>query len=78
MFLLAKQLYDDPPAHSVIALKDALDLEGVRAQLQFLANVKVAAGEPGGAYPLVNNRTTFYVCRGHTCLAPVHTLEDWL
>lgn len=78
MFLLAKQLYDDPPAHIVIALKDALDLEGVRAQLPFLANVKVAAGEPGGAYPLVNNRTTFYVCRGHTCLAPVHTLEDWL
>ena len=26
-------------------------------------------------YPLVNDRTTFYVCRGHICLEPANTLS---
>lgn len=68
MFLIAKLLWDNPLEHIVIALKEPSDLEEVRDRLPLLANVVTTAGDE--AYPLVNDRTTFYVCRGHTCLAP--------
>lgn len=72
MFLIAKLLWDNPPEHIVIALKEPSDLEEVRDRLPLLANVVTTAGDE--AYPLVNDRTTFYVCRGHTCLAPSNVL----
>ena len=74
MFLFAKLLYDEPPVHIVVVLKDRLELENIRAQLPFLANVIVVS--ESGEYPLVNDRTTFYVCKGHVCLEPVNTLPS--
>ncbi|MBD5507842.1 MAG: thioredoxin domain-containing protein [Lachnospiraceae bacterium] len=73
MFLFAKLLYDNPPVHIVVALKDRLELENIRAQLPFLANVIVVS--ESGEYPLVNDKTTFYVCKGHVCLEPANTLS---
>ena len=73
MFLTAKLLYDNPPPHIVVAVKDARDLEGIKGQLPLLANV-IAVSE-NREYPLLNNRTTFYVCRDHTCFAPSNTLQ---
>ena len=73
MFLFAKLLYDNPPAHIVVVLKDRLELENIREQLPFLANVIVVS--ESGEYPLVNDRTTFYVCKGHVCLEPANTLS---
>lgn len=69
MFLFTKLLYDDPPEHITVVLKDPSDLEEIRRRLPLLANVAVVPA--GGEYPLVNDRTTFYVCRDHKCLAPV-------
>ena len=74
MFLFAKLLYDEPPVHIVVVLKDRLELENIRAQLPFLANVIVVP--ESGEYPLVNDRTTFYVCKAHVCLEPVNTLPS--
>ncbi|MDE7282616.1 MAG: thioredoxin domain-containing protein [Lachnospiraceae bacterium] len=73
MFLFAKLLYDNPPANIIIALKDRSELEKIKEQLPFLANVTVVS--ESGEYPLVNDRTTFYVCRGHVCLEPANTLS---
>ncbi len=73
MFLFAKLLWDNPPEHIVIALKEASDLEEVRDRLPLLANVVTTEGDE--AYPLVNDRTTFYVCKGYTCLAPSNVLR---
>ena len=73
MFLFAKLLYDEPPVHIVGALKDRLELGNIREKLPFLANVIVVS--ESGEYPLVNDRTTFYVCKGHVCLEPVNTLS---
>lgn len=73
MFLFAKLLWDNPPEHIVIALKEASDLEEVRDRLPLLANVVTTEGDE--AYPLVNDRTTFYVCKGYTCLAPSNVLK---
>ncbi len=68
MFLFAKLLYDNPPEHIVIALRDSSDLEQIRGRLPFLANVIAVSQDK--EYPLVNGHTTFYVCRDHVCLAP--------
>ncbi|MDE6750851.1 MAG: thioredoxin domain-containing protein [Lachnospiraceae bacterium] len=73
MFLLAKLLYDNPPANIIIALKDRSELEKIKEQLPFLANVNVVS--ESGKHPLVNDMTTFYVCKGHVCLEPANTLS---
>ncbi|MDE7222586.1 MAG: thioredoxin domain-containing protein [Acetatifactor sp.] len=70
MFLLAKLIYDNPPEHIVIALKDSSDLERIKGQLPLLANI-ITASE-SGEYPLINDSTTFYVCKNHSCLAPTN------
>lgn len=73
MFLLAKLLYDNPPEHIVIALKNREDLEKIKEHLPLLANV--IAVSHCREYPLINDRTTFYICKNHTCLAPTNTFQ---
>lgn len=72
MFLFAKLVYDEPPEQIKIVLKDASDLENVRRHLPLFADVTVVP--QSREYPLVNDRTTFYVCRNHTCFAPSNIL----
>ena len=73
MFLLAKLIYDNPPDHIVIALKNRADLEKIKERLPLLANVIVVS--QCREYPLINDRTTFYICKNHTCLAPTNTFQ---
>ena len=72
MFLFAKLIYDDPPEHIVIAVKEDSDLENVRKNLPVFANVVVASNSR--EYPLLNNRTTYYVCKNHTCQKPTNSI----
>ncbi len=74
MFLLAKLLYEDPPEQIVVVLKQDSDLESIKKQLPLLANVTMAS--ESREYPLLNDSTTFYVCKGHTCLAPANSLGN--
>lgn len=74
MFLFAKLVYDNPPEHVVIVLKDSTDLEKIKEQLPLLANVTVV--RESREYPLVNESTTFYICRNHVCYAPVNTFRE--
>lgn len=73
MFLLAKLIYDNPPEHIVIALKNGSDLEKIKERLPLLANVIVVS--QCREYPLINDSTTFYICKNHTCLAPTNTFQ---
>ncbi len=73
MFLLAKLIYDNPPDHIVIALKNRADLEKIKERLPLLANV--IAVSQCREYPLINDSTTFYICKNHTCLAPTNTFQ---
>ena len=34
----------------------------------------VIVREPGADYPLKNRKSTFYICRGHSCMPPVNEL----
>lgn len=71
MFLLAKLMYENPPAHIVAALESISDIDKIRDQLPLLANVTTVLKDR--EYPLINERTTFYVCQNHTCFAPTNT-----
>lgn len=73
MFLFAKMIYDNPPDHITIVLKNNAELENIKSQLPLLANVIVVSKSK--EYPLLNDRTTFYVCKNHTCFSPTNTLE---
>ena len=74
MFLIAKMIYEDDIPHITIVLKDHADLNKIIEKLPLLANVSVV--EENIEYPLLNNKTTFYVCQNRNCLPPVNTLEN--
>ncbi|MGN0165342.1 MAG: thioredoxin domain-containing protein [Lachnospiraceae bacterium] len=70
MFLISVILYENPPEHITVVLKSGSDsgqeLTDVKARLPFLANVVVES--ENGKHPLLNDKTTYYVCRNHQCL----------
>lgn len=68
MFLLAKLIYDDPPEHITVVLKDETDLKKIKDHIPFLVNISVVLESKN--YPLLNNRTTYYVCKNHSCFPP--------
>ena len=68
LFLLAKLLYENPPEHVTIVFKDKNDLSEIRMKLPLFANISVV--NESEKYPLLNNKTTYYVCRGNMCLQP--------
>jgi uncharacterized protein YyaL (SSP411 family) len=69
MFLLAKLLNEAPPPRVVISSKGSPDI----SKLPFLANITFVQADE--KYPLLNGQTTFYVCRGNTCLPPSNELN---
>ena len=68
LFLLAKLLYENPPEHITIVHDDKSDLSEICKKLPFIANVSVV--QESEKYPLLNNKTTYYVCSGYMCLPP--------
>ncbi len=70
LFLLAKLLDENLPEHITIVLKDKTDLSEILERLPLLANVSVMSESE--KYPLLNNKTTYYVWRGHMCLPPAN------
>lgn len=68
LFLLAKLLYENPPEHIMIVHDDKSDLSEICKKLPFFANVSVV--QESERYPLLNDKPTYYVCRGHMCLPP--------
>ena len=73
MFLIAKMLYENPPEHITVALKNPFDLEKVKENIPFLSNISVM--RENEKYPLLNNETTYYVCKDHVCLPPTNIMH---
>lgn len=70
MFLLAKKLHENPPRHITVALKDRSDLKKIKENIPFLANISVT--QESNEYPLLNEKTTYYICKNHICLPPTN------
>ena len=74
MFLIAKLLYENPIPHITIAIKEASELNQIREKLPFLANVIITESKD---YPLINDKTTFYICRNRNCFPPVNEISPF-
>ena len=73
MFLVALSDYADPPEKITVVGKDGwmpVDLP-CRASLGTVVRV---LKNPTEEYPLKNDKTTFYICRGRACQPPVNEL----
>ena len=74
MFLIALLEYDNAPDKVTIVAKEKEELEKCKCRIP-LDTVICVLEKPTKDYPLLNERTTFYVCRGHSCLPPVNELK---
>ncbi|MCH5186514.1 MAG: thioredoxin domain-containing protein [Oscillospiraceae bacterium] len=70
-YLSALSMYINPPTHIVCALA------GEHQSFPIDSVVRMINGG-NDAYPIVNNRTTYYVCRNRQCLPPVNNLDEAL
>ena len=73
MFLIAKMMYENPPEHITIALKNDSDFEKIKRNIPFFANILVT--RENEQYPLLNDEITYYVCKDHVCLPPTNVLH---
>ena len=70
MFLIALIIWNNPPKHITVILKDKDDLGIIKDKLPFFANVSVISESE--EYPLLNDMTTYVVCENNVCLKPTN------
>lgn len=75
LFLSALSDYLDPPEKITIVLKEKQQLAGFPRRTSLRTLLRVMEN-PTKEYPLKNDRTTFYVCQGRSCLPPQNELGD--
>ena len=78
MFLIALLYEMYPPQKITVVMgdrdKDADRLAHVMAHMPLYADVTILNTETA-QYPLLNGKTTYYVCKNHTCLPPMNEEE---
>lgn len=73
MFLLALLIHENPPPQITVVLPPEVKKEELKDKLPLYADIHILPAD-NGRYRLLNGQTTYYVCRGHTCLPPANTL----
>ncbi len=77
MFLTALLEYKEPPIKVTVVTDNKNDIKNL--SLNFPANTIInLLTEPTTEYPLKNGKTTYYVCKGHSCLSPTNNLTEIL
>lgn len=72
MSALLSEIY--PPTRLLCVLANPADREKIRERAPIGVEISLQNG-PGGGYSLLDGKTTFYVCKGHTCLPPTNDME---
>lgn len=75
MFLLALLEHEMPAAKITVVLGEQDEADVLSAKLSPDAAVTLLH-KPTAEYPLKDGKTTFYVCKGHSCLPPVNDLSE--
>jgi len=75
MFLTALLEYEKPPTKITIVLDEQTDKRTLPLALPHNAIIIVLESAEE-EYPLKNEKTTYYVCRGHSCLPPTNDLNE--
>ncbi len=74
MFLISLLNYFDPPEKIIAVLKSRDDVKNLPLSVSSDSIVKIF-NEPTDEYPIKDGKTTFYVCRNHSCMPPVSDLN---
>ncbi len=74
MFLVALSDFLDMPEKIIVVVKNDQDLLELPCKISLDAVVRVL-DSPTQEYLLKNDKTTFYVCKDHSCLPPVNELN---
>lgn len=69
MFLLALLVHAAPPPSITVVMSEGDQWGKIKKQLPFYADITLLNSETDD-YKLLNGKTTYYVCRGKTCLPP--------
>lgn len=77
MFLTALLDFADPPEKITVVPGDGNIPGDLPCRISPDAVIRVLK-EPTAQYPLKNGKTTYYICRGRTCLPPVNDLKTGL
>ena len=75
MFLIALLEHEKPPTKITVVLDEQIDKSTL--PLVFPSDaVVIFLDAPTKEYSLKNGKTTYYVCRGHSCLPPTNDLNE--
>lgn len=74
MFLMALSDYLEAPEKITVVVKEAEELQGLSCKIPLRTSIYALVGARNG-YSLKDDRTTFYVCRGNSCLPPSNELD---
>lgn len=75
MFLIALSDYFHGPEKITVAVRERKEIQSLPLRVPLDALVRVVQGDTK-EYPLKNDQTTYYVCRGHVCLPPENELPS--
>lgn len=79
LFLLSLLLWENPPPHITVVMKDARAFPrelppDLLCSLPLLCDVQIVP--ESREYPLVNGKDTYYICENHACRPPVNILPS--
>ena len=77
MFLSALLDHEVPPPKVTVVLADRADAVALPASFAPDTVVRLLR-EPTKEFPLKNGKTTYYVCRNHSCMPPVNELKEMI
>ena len=75
MFLTALLEYKEPPMKVTIVGDEKTDIKSILLTIPENAMVYFF-NKPTKKYPLKNDETTYYVCKGHSCMPPTNDLNE--
>lgn len=73
MFLTALLLYLNPPQKVTVVLSSDDSVEKIMCSLPVYADIKILTNATP-EYKLLNDRTTYYVCKDHMCFPPTNRI----
>ncbi len=75
MYLAALLEYKEPPMKITAVADDNTDIKRLTPDLPINAVISFLS-KPTKEYPLKNGKTTYYVCKGHSCMPPANNLDE--
>ena len=75
MFLTALLEHDKPPIKITVVMDEQTD-KSVLSIVMPPDAIVLLLPKTTAKYPLKDGKTTYYVCRGHSCLPPTNDLNE--